>query len=55
MRSSRAATITTHGRQVDEHGKFREKNFQRAVSKLASSTLEAQVGGSVGRSVLVSW
>ena len=28
---------------VDEHGKFKEKNFQRAVSKLATNTLEGQV------------
>ena len=29
--------------QVDEHGKFREKNFQRAVAKLATNTLEGQM------------
>jgi hypothetical protein len=28
---------------VDEHGKFKEKNFQRAVSKLATTTLEGQM------------
>eukprot|EP00941_MAST-03F_sp_MAST-3F-sp1_P002910 g2910.t1 len=34
---------------VDEKGKFREKNFQKAVSKLSMSNLELQVAEGTGR------